>query len=145
MQNEEPTLGQLIEKFLEPVKGREAQVSLIRFMTRHLNMGPDSVKGFPRIDKVRDEIRKHLSARLLEAVQIKTGDELTYFQRSFDGSWEPGKKCKVVRVTRFGLTLSDKGTIGTQFNPLSCQELLSQVGAEINFAELNEKALALKK
>jgi len=145
MNTDEPTLSQLIEKFLMPIKGHKAQVELIRFMTRHLNIGPESVRGFPRIDKVRDEIKTRLSMRLLEMVQVNSSDELTYHKRTAEGGWDKGTRCKVVRVNRGRLTLNDKGRINGQAVPLYCSELLTQVGAEVDFTDLSTKAIALRK
>ncbi len=145
MNTDKPTLGQLIEKFLQPIKGREAQVQLIRFMTRHLKMGPDSVRGFPRIDKVREVIRIRLSHSLLEEVKVSSGDELTYYRRTSEGDWDRGTKLKVVRVDRGRLTLDNNGRINSQACPLYCLELLNQVGVIVDFSDLNAKALALRK
>ena len=145
MQINKPTIGQLIERFLVPIKGREAQVELIRFMTRHLGMEPDSVSGFPRIDKVRDAIKHKLSKSLLETVQVNPGHELIYHHRAWNGGWEKGRKCRVVKVNSDRLTLDDNGRVNSQAVPLYCSELLNQVGVNIDFADLSRKASALQK
>ncbi|MDO8590801.1 MAG: hypothetical protein Q7R65_02370 [bacterium] len=144
----EVTLGQLIERWLVPVKGRQAQVELIRFMSKELKIGPDVVAGFPTIHRVREEIKKRLSIRLLEGVQVKPGDEVTYFPRSisYDGSvcgWGTGKKYRVVRINQDRITIDDAESQNSQAVPLYCLELLAQIGAHVDFEALNKKAKAL--
>ena len=145
-------LAELIQKFLEPVRGKDAQGALCREMTKALQIGSDSVSGFPTIIRVRAVITERLCTRLINESGVKSGDVVTYhirrIHRTHKGAnmygWEPeGRRCRVVSVSDRTLSLSDGHLTLNSTLPLYCVELLAKVGATVDFADLDARAKAI--